>query len=466
MFGGPALFPAGCTFPFLLPICNHALMTSTRPDPTLQTLLKNHPNLSYEGSKGLVMDGTSLTDIASQHGTPCWVISADTLRHRANALKDAFKARNLPVHCHFAVKAQDHQACLTVLAQCGFGADVVSGGELRRALAAGIKAQDIVFSGIGKTDEELELAIQHQIGQINVESVEELHRLDALARKMQRRARIAFRVNPDIDAKTHSKITTGRAEDKFGIAHDVIPALYRKTQTEMSGVELVGLAVHLGSQMVTDGPFRKGYERIASLVRTLRADGLRISDIDCGGGLGIPYRDETAPPPSMLAEVIAETLGDLDVQLHIEPGRWLAAPSGVLLARVIDVKDAARRFVIIDAGMNDLVRPAMYDSWHGILPLHTPENMDAGDVVDVVGPICESSDIFARQRHLPPLKKGDLVALLDAGAYGTVMSSTYNSRPLAAQVMIDGGKQAVIRKRQTLDELLAQEAVPDWLLHT
>ncbi|MPW00550.1 diaminopimelate decarboxylase [Bombella apis] len=437
-------------------------MTSTHPDPTFQTLLNNHPNLSYEGRQGLVMDGTSLTDIAREHGTPCWVISADTLRQRAHALQDAFRVRNLPIHCHFAVKAQDHQACLTVLAQCGFGADVVSGGELRRALAAGIRARDIVFSGIGKTDDELELAIHHQIGQINVESVEELHRLNALAQNMQQRARIAFRVNPDIDAQTHSKITTGRAEDKFGIAHDAIPALYRKAQTDMHGVELVGLAVHLGSQMVTAAPFRKGYERIAALVRTLREDGLHVSDIDCGGGLGIAYRNEQAPPPAMLADVIAETLGDLDVQLHVEPGRWLAAPAGVLLARVIDVKDAARRFVIIDAGMNDLVRPAMYDSWHGILPLNEPDTTTE-ECVDVVGPICESSDIFARQRSLPPLKKGDLVALLDAGAYGTVMSSTYNSRPLAAQVMIEGGRKAIIRRRQTLEELLAQEAVPDWL---
>lgn len=437
-------------------------MTSTHPDPTFQTLLNNHPNLSYEGRQGLVMDGTSLTDIAREHGTPCWVISADTLRQRAHALQDAFRARNLPIHCHFAVKAQDHQACLTVLAQCGFGADVVSGGELRRALAAGIRARDIVFSGIGKTDDELELAIHHQIGQINVESVEELHRLNTLAQNMQQRARIAFRVNPDIDAQTHSKITTGRAEDKFGIAHDAIPALYRKAQTDMHGVELVGLAVHLGSQMVTAAPFRKGYERIAALVRTLREDGLHVSDIDCGGGLGIAYRNEQAPPPAMLADVIAETLGDLDVQLHVEPGRWLAAPAGVLLARVIDVKDAARRFVIIDAGMNDLVRPAMYDSWHGILPLNEPDTTTE-ECVDVVGPICESSDIFARQRSLPPLKKGDLVALLDAGAYGTVMSSTYNSRPLAAQVMIEGGRKAIIRRRQTLEELLAQEAVPDWL---
>ncbi|MBE1723080.1 diaminopimelate decarboxylase [Bombella apis] len=437
-------------------------MTSTHPDPTFQTLLNNHPNLSYKGRQGLVMDGTSLTDIAREHGTPCWVISADTLRQRAHALQDAFRARNLPIHCHFAVKAQDHQACLTVLAQCGFGADVVSGGELRRALAAGIRARDIVFSGIGKTDDELELAIHHQIGQINVESVEELHRLNALAQNMQQRARIAFRVNPDIDAQTHSKITTGRAEDKFGIAHDAIPALYRKAQTDMHGVELVGLAVHLGSQMVTAAPFRKGYERIAALVRTLREDGLHVSDIDCGGGLGIAYRNEQAPPPAMLADVIAETLGDLDVQLHVEPGRWLAAPAGVLLARVIDVKDAARRFVIIDAGMNDLVRPAMYDSWHGILPLNEPDTTTE-ECVDVVGPICESSDIFARQRSLPPLKKGDLVALLDAGAYGTVMSSTYNSRPLAAQVMIEGGRKAIIRRRQTLEELLAQEAVPDWL---
>lgn len=438
-------------------------MTSAASDPTFHRLLATHPNLHYDNKQGLMMDGTALAPLAEHYGTPSWVISADTLRQRAHNMQAAFKERGLSMGYHFAVKAQDHQACLNVLAQCGFGADVVSGGELKRALTAGMEARHIVFSGIGKTDDELTYAIQQNIGQINIESIEELTRINHLAETLQQRVRVAFRVNPDIDAQTHSKITTGRAEDKFGIAYNLIPALYRRTQQEMKGVELVGLAVHLGSQMLAEAPFRKGYERIAELVKTLRADGLSVTDIDCGGGLGIAYRGEDAPPPALWAKVIAETLGGLDVHLHIEPGRWLAAPAGVLLARVIDVKEAARRFVIIDAGMNDLVRPAMYDSWHGILPLHAPPTDTLEERVDVVGPICESSDIFARQRTLPPLKKGDLIALLDAGAYGTVMSSTYNSRPFAAQIMISNGQEAVIRKRQTLDELLAQDVVPSWL---
>lgn len=439
-------------------------MNSTNSTPSISTLLKNHSGLAYDPANGLLMNGVSLTELAKEHGTPTWVISADILRSRAHALQNAFAQKNLPINCHFAVKSQDHQACLTVLRQCGFGADVVSGGELTRALKAGIAASKIVFSGIGKTDAELTLAIESEIGQINAESVEELHRLNTLAQSMGKRPRVALRVNPDVDAQTHSKITTGRAEDKFGIAYDIVPALYRQVQTEMHGLNLVGLAVHLGSQMLTEAPFRKGYERLAALIHTLRANGLTVEEIDCGGGLGIAYRHEQAPTPDMLAHVITDVFGKLNVNLHIEPGRWLAGPSGVLLSRVIDIKDAARRFVIIDAGMNELVRPAMYDSWHGILPLHTPKEGDTTTtMVDVVGPICESSDIFAKQRELPPLKKGDLVALLDAGAYGSVMSSTYNSRPFAAQIMISNGQHGVIRKRQTLDELLAHEHVPQWL---
>lgn len=410
-----------------------------------------------------MMEGVSLAQIAAETSTPCWVLGAGTLRRRAQALKTAFETRGLNAVFHFAVKSQDHQAALTVLRQCGFGADVVSGGELQRARRAGIAARDIVFSGIGKTDDELRLALSEGIGQINVESAEELERLDGLACAHGLRARVALRINPDIDAGTHDKITTGRAEDKFGIAHGEAVALYRRGVEELKGIDMVGLAVHLGSQILTETPFRKGYERLAQLVRTLREAGLPVAELDCGGGLGIAYRDETAPAPDMLARVIAETLGDLGVRLRVEPGRWLSGPAGVLLARIIETKAATRDFVIIDAGMNDLMRPALYDSWHGILPVAPTSDETPLRRVDVVGPICESSDIFARERPLPPLKRGDLLALLDTGAYGSVMSSTYNTRPLCAQVMVDDGQWAVTRPRQTLDELLAPEKVPDWL---
>lgn len=438
-------------------------MSLSHSDPSFDSLLRSHPVVTANPHKGLMVSGVALSTLAEQVGTPCWVINANTLRQRAHAMKHAFQEKKLPVECHFAVKSQDNQACLTVLGQAGWGADVVSGGELQRALAAGIAADKIVFSGVGKSDAELKLAISHNIAQINVESAEELHRLNHLAQEMNRQVRISLRVNPDVDAKTHSKITTGRAEDKFGIAYADIPSLYRIAQHDMPALNVRGLAVHLGSQILTEAPFRQGYTQLAKMVTTLRNAGLRVDDIDCGGGLGITYRDEVAPSPSMLAHVMADIFGPLDVRLRVEPGRWLSAPAGILLSRVIDTKQGSHKFVILDAAMNDLMRPAMYDSWHGILPVHLPNTHTTADPVDVVGPICESSDTFARQRALPPLKRHDLVALLDAGAYGSTMSSTYNSRPFAAQVMVDGDQWAIIRPRQTLEELLACEKVPHWL---
>lgn len=436
-------------------------MTAEHPDPSIETLCSSHPFLHYDDQGNLLFDHTSLQEIALDYGTPCWVMSETILRERALRFKEAFKDYKQAVHFHFAVKSQDHKACLSSLAGLDYGADIVSGGEMERALNAGIKAQNIVFSGVGKTDEELRRAISLEIAQVNVESVEELFRLNDLALSMARKIRVALRVNPDIDAKTHAKITTGKAENKFGIAHQDVINLYRKAETELEGIDIVGLAVHLGSQILTETPYRAGYEKLAAMVRDLRKEGLSVTTLDCGGGLGICYRDERAPEPSMLAGIITETLGALDVSIRLEPGRWISAPAGLLLTRIIEIKKGSRQFAIIDAGMNDLIRPAMYDSWHGIVPVKLSGNTNR-EFYDVVGPICESSDVFARNRPLPPLKKNDILAILDTGAYGTVMSSTYNSRPLPPQIMIRNGQKAIIRNRQSIDEILEQEFLPPW----
>ncbi|QHI95416.1 diaminopimelate decarboxylase [Aristophania vespae] len=438
-------------------------MISSATDPIPFSLLSSRPQFSIDPDKGLMMEKVALSEIAQKVGTPSWVISATTLRQRAQEFQKAFKERNLPIQFHFAVKAQDHKACLTLLRNLGYGADVVSGGELNRALAAGIKPENIVFSGVGKTDDELRQAISLSIAQVNVESAEELFRLNELALSSGKKIRVALRVNPNVDAGTHAKITTGRAENKFGIQyHDIIP-LYRKAQTELKGLHVIGLAVHLGSQIITEHPYLAGFEKLANIVRSLRQANLTVEELDCGGGLGIRYRNEKAPLPSMLANVIYNTLGNLDVKLRLEPGRWLAAPSGILLSQIIDIKKGTKNFAIVDAGMNDLVRPAMYESWHGILPLKAFAKDTPLTHYDVVGPICESSDVFAHNRLLPELHRGDLVAFLDAGAYGSVMSSTYNSHPLAAQIMVEDDKWAVIRERQTLDDILRTERLPEWL---
>lgn len=432
-------------------------------DPSFSDMLETRPSLKMDARDGLLFEGVPLHVIAAAVGTPCWITGAETLRRRAKALRAAFEARNLPVTMHFAMKSQDHQATLTILRQCGYGVDIVSGGEMQRALHAGIQPSGIVFSGVGKSDAELRAAVEHDIAQINVESVEELYRLDDIARACGRVARAALRVNPDVDADTHDKISTGRAGDKFGIEHRRAVALYGEAAS-LKNVRLVGLAVHLGSQMLTAGPFREGYARLADMVREIRAAGHTVEAVDCGGGLGIRYRDEIAPSPDMLAGVIAETLGDLDVRLSIEPGRWLSAPTGILLTRVIETKAGNPDFVVLDAAMNDLARPSLYESWHGIMPVAPSGLTSPTKLWDIVGPVCESSDIFARDRALPvDTKRGDLIALLDTGAYGSVMSSTYNTRPLAAQVLIDNGKWEIIRQRQSVAELIAAETVPEWL---
>ena len=432
-------------------------------DPDIAELLAARPWLRMDAMDGLMVDGVALNSIADALGTPTWVYSAHVLRARLAALRDALDVAGVAVGLHYAVKACDHLAVLRVVAAAGAGVDVVSGGELQRARVAGIPADRIVFSGVGKTASEIRLAIGEGIGQINVESAEEIEAISAIAVSMGQIAPVALRINPDVDAKTHEKISTGRARDKFGIPYARAVALYTRT-AELPGLRPVGLAMHIGSQIVSLAPYREAFARVAGLVRDLRGAGHKVDSVDCGGGLGVPYRNEPVVSPTGLAAVLAEAFGRLDVRLALEPGRWIAAPAGVLLASVVfEKRDGQSRFVVLDAGMNDLVRPAMYGSWHGIVPVSATDALGAVSPADVVGPVCESSDTFARGRKLPDLRPGARVAILDAGAYGSVMSSTYNARPLAAMVLIDDGRWWEIRERQDVGALWAAESVPPGL---
>jgi len=391
------------------------------------------------------------------------VLSAGSIRARLASLRAALDGAGLPAQIHYAVKANDHLAILRLVARAGAGADVVSGGELRRALLGGIPAAAIVFSGVGKAEWEMRLALEAGVGQLNVESAEELAMLSAIAASLGRTAPVALRINPDVDAGTHAKITTGRAEDKFGIAYDAAPGLYAHAAA-LPGIEPVGLALHIGSQILSTAPYCTAYARTAELVRSLRAAGQRVRMVDCGGGLGIAYRAEAAPLPEALAGAIAAAFRGMDLHLAVEPGRWLVGQAGLLLTQAILVKHTGRRrFVVLDAAMNDLLRPAMYDAWHGIVPVAAADAVQPTSPADIVGPVCESGDTFARDRALPPLRPHARLAILDAGAYGSVMSSTYNARPLAAEVLVDGGRWSAIRARQPLEALWAGERIPDWL---
>jgi diaminopimelate decarboxylase len=437
-----------------------AASDDTAPDPTIAELIAARPHLHLHAMDGLTMEDVPLNRVADKVGTPTWVYSAGALRSRYRVLTAALDGAGLDAHVHYAVKANDHLAILALLGREGAGADVVSEGELRRALAAGIPATRIMYSGVGKTERELRLALEQDIGQINIESVEELHTLSAIATSMGRIARIAPRINPDIDAGTHDKISTGRAGDKFGIPWTGAAAIYAEA-ARLPGIEPVGLAVHIGSQIMDLAPYRAAFARIAELVRSLRDLGHSIKIVDCGGGLGIPYRNQPGPSPEALAGAIKAAFHNLDVRVALEPGRWLAGPAGVLLASVILQKQTAEtRFVVLDAAMNDLVRPAMYDAWHGIVPVSAAAAVAPVSPRDVVGPVCETGDTFARDRLLPSLKPGERVAILDAGAYGAVMSSPYNARPRAAEVLVDGAAWTIIRPRQPLEALWADEVMP------
>ena len=400
-----------------------------------------------------------LADVAAEVGTPAYVYSADAIE----AAYREFERELAPARICYAMKANGNLAVLRLLAGLGAGADVVSEGEFRRALAAGIAPDRIVFSGVGKTDAEMEAALASGILQINVESAPEVRSLSRIAARLGRTASVALRINPDVDARTLDQISTGRKTDKFGVAWTEAPALFREA-AGLPGLSMEGIAVHIGSQLGDLEPYRRAFRRVAELARALAADGIRVRRLDLGGGFGIRYRDETPLPLAGFAGVVEEEVGGLGCEIVVEPGRRLVGPAGVLLARVIAVKETPeRRFVIVDAGMNDLVRPMMYGAWHDILPLAAPPAGAEYRPADVVGPVCETTDRFAEQRLLPPLAAGDLVAFCEAGAYGAVMASTYNGRPLAPEVLVRGSRFDVVRARPGFEESLALESVPDWL---
>lgn len=415
-------------------------------------------HFSYKKGK-LHAEEVAVEKIAKQVGTPFYCYSTATLERHYNVLADVFK--DIESTICFAVKSNSNIAVLKTLANLGSGADTVSEGEIRRAIKAGIPANKIVFSGVGKTREEIRYALELGIMQFNVESEVELAAINEVAGELGKKAPIAFRVNPDVDAKTHEKIATGRKSDKFGVAWNKAKSLY-DTAGKLPNIEIVGVSTHIGSQLTDLQPFREAFEKIAGLARELKKAGHKIRRIDLGGGLGVPYINETPPHPEEYAKLIVEIVKGLDCELVIEPGRVIAGNAGILVTSVIYTKEnQGKNFVIVDAAMNDLMRPALYEAGHEIIPVN--EAKDKPLKADIVGPVCETGDVLGRDRDLPELDDGDLLAIRTAGAYGAVMSNTYNTRPLVPEVLVKGGKFAVIRKRPSYDQMLEKEKMPEWL---
>ena len=404
-----------------------------------------------------------VAEIAARVGTPVYIYSAATLLRHYRLFDEALAGMDHLV-C-FAMKSNSNQAILRLLAGAGAGMDVVSGGEYARARAAGCPGSRIVFSGVGKTRAEMRAALEGGIRQFNVESEPELLALSEVAVSLGVTAPVAIRVNPDVDAKTHAKIATGKSENKFGIPIARAPEVYALA-ARLPGIEVVGIDVHIGSQLTELEPFRLAYQKVADLTGQLRAEGHDIRRLDLGGGLGIPYtRSNVAPPlPSEYGRMIAETVGGLGCEIEIEPGRLISGNAGILVSEVIYVKEGeGRSFVILDAAMNDLVRPSMYDAHHDIVPLVEPVPGTSMRAFDVVGPVCETGDTFARGRDLTEPVAGDLMAFRSAGAYGAVMASEYNTRPMVPEVLVQGADWAVIRERPTIEAIIARDIVPDWV---
>lgn len=404
-----------------------------------------------------------LADIAAEVGTPFYVYSTATLLRHFRLFDEALEGMDHLV-C-YAMKAASNQAILKTLAEAGAGMDVVSIGEYLRAKAAGVPGDKIVFSGVGKTVEEMRIAVEGGVRQFNVESEPEMELLSEVAQSLGKVVPITVRVNPDVDAKTHAKIATGKSENKFGIPISRAREVYAMAAA-LPGLDVIGIDMHIGSQLTELEPFELAYTKVAELTETLRADDHDIRRLDLGGGLGIPYeRSNTAPPlPTEYGALVKKTLGHLGCEIEIEPGRLIAGNAGLLVSSVIFVKSGeGRDFLILDAAMNDLIRPAMYDAWHDIVPVVEPEAGVEQQPYDVVGPVCESGDTFAKQRNLPPLASGDLVAFRSAGAYGAVMSSEYNTRPLIPEVLVKDNQFAVIRQRPSFEDMINRDTIPEWL---
>jgi len=401
-----------------------------------------------------------LAAIAREVGTPVYVYSRATLSRHAKVFREALSA--LPsVHIAFAVKSNPNLAVLRLLAKEGYGADVVSEGEMNRALAAGMKPRDVVFSGVGKTRAEMVAAVRAGIGQFNLESEEEGEELSAIAAELGARATCTLRVNPDVDARTHAKISTGKAENKFGVAYDRAAGIYARLSA-LPGLEMRGLAVHIGSQISDLEPSRQAFIKMGALMEALREQGHSVTHMDLGGGLGVPYKaDDVLPTPADYGRMVAEVAQDWGVTMMFEPGRVISGNSGVLVTEVVRVKQGTTSpWIVVDAAMNDLARPAMYDAWHDFAAVKpTGETV----VANVVGPICESSDTFAMGRKIDAVKAGDLAIFRTAGAYGATMANTYNSRALVPEVMVDGDRWAIVANRIEPAAILAAEQVPDWL---
>lgn len=408
----------------------------------------------------LFAEDVNINDLAEQVGTPFYVYSAATLRRHVRVVREAFEG--IPTLMAYAMKANSNQAVLTLMAREGCGADVVSGGELQRALAAGIPAEKIVFSGVAKTVAEMRQGLTAGIKCFNVESEPELERLSMIASDMGLTARVSVRVNPDVDARTHAKISTGKSENKFGIPYKRAREVYQRI-AELPNITAVGVDMHIGSQITDLEPFGNAFGLMAELVTALRADGHDIHHVDVGGGLGIPYHhDQEAPPhPEAYAAVVRDKVGQLGCTLVIEPGRLLVGNAGVLITKVEYVKEGSSNFIIVDAAMNDLIRPTLYEAHHDV-ELVNQSNLPP-ITGDIVGPVCETGDYLAKGRTIPGVKEGDLLSIMSAGAYGAVMASTYNSRPLIPEVLVDGPRWHVIRPRKSIDELLALDSVPDWI---
>ena len=409
----------------------------------------------------LYCEDVALEAIASAIGTPVYVYSAATLERHLAVFRAAFSPRDIDIA--FAVKANANVAVLATLAAAGAGADTVSAGEIARALKAGIPASRMIFSGVGKTKQELQYALGFGIGQINVESHAELEMLAELAQASGAKPQIAVRVNPDIAAGTHDKITTGAAENKFGVPVADALALYAQA-SQSPHLNPVGLAVHIGSQIKDLSPLRSAFLRLREMTMELRTAGYTVTRLDLGGGLGVPYQAEHDPPtPAAYAAVVENTLGDLDVLFSFEPGRLIAGNAGILLTRVIRHQPRPNRdIIVLDAGMNDLIRPAMYEAFHELIPVKEPKGA-ARQSFDLVGPVCETGDTFAKNRLLPPMDAGDLAVFMTAGAYGATMSSTYNGRALVPEVLVNGDQFAVVRDRIDIEQKLSHERLPPWM---